>query len=294
MKKHIFWLLIGWLCLGVGLASSQGLRSGEAAIYLKNGDLVVDRILDISSTRLVLETENRGEFPLRDLWMINFVNDKWNFPDERNKIEGGDHYVFLKDGGITSGRITDFSSEQRVFDLDSGEKIAIGRVRRIYFSKNVPNELMNEVREERTEGTFRSVGPGGDKEIICEMGWHVLEIDSNTPLKKWRWTSREARCVVANPRRDALLVIKGGANRDIMPNQRVTFRINDLTLDEFIPGENVFEKSYNIRREMLGDRNEFTLTIAVDRTFIPARVILRNKDERELGVQIAYIYLFER
>ena len=294
MKKHILWLLIGWLCLGVGPASSQGLRSGEAAIYLKNGDLVVDRILDISSTRLVLETENRGEFPLRDLWMINFVNDKWNFPDERNMIEGGGHYVFLKDGGITSGRITDFSSEQRVFDLDTGEKIAIGRIRRIYFSKNVPAGLMSEVREERKEGTFLSVGPGGDREIVCETGWHVLESDPNTPLKKWRWTSREARCLVANPRRDALLVIKGGANKDIMPNQRVTFRINDLTLDEFIPGENVFEKSYNIRREMLGGGDEFTLTIVVDRTFIPAKVILRNKDERELGVQISYIYLFER
>jgi len=297
MKKHAFWFLIGLFCLGVGLAPSQALRSGETAIYLRNGDLIIDRILDISSARLVLETENNGEFPLRNLWMINFVNDQWNFPDERNQIENADHYVFLKDGGITSGKIVDLSSENRMFDLDSGEKIAFGRIRRIYFSKNVPQALMKDVpvvSEERTEGLFLSRGPGGEKEIAFESGWHAMEADANAPLKKWRWTSGEARCIIQNPRRDALLVIKGGSNKDVIPSQKITLKINNMTLDEFIPEGRIFEKSYNVRADMLGQNNEFYLTIAVNQTFIPARVFVANRDQRELGVQVSYIYLIAR
>ncbi len=294
MNKRILWPIIGLVCFGVAFAPSQTLRSGETAIYLRNGDLIIDRILDISSARLVLETENNGEFPLRNLWMINFVNDQWNFPDERNQIENADHYVFLKDGGITSGKIVDLSSENRMFDLDSGEKIAFGRVRRIYFSKNVPQALMKDVpvvSEERTEGLFLSRGPAGEKEIILQSGWHPLEADANAPLKKWRWTSGEARCAVNNPRRDAQLFIRGWANKDVIPSQKITLKINNMTLDEFIPEGRIFEKSYSVRGDMLGQNNEFSLTIAVNQTFVPARVIVANRDQRELGVQVSYIYL---
>ena len=140
MKKSVFVALCG-LVLIAGVVLGQRLRSGETAIYFKSGDVIIDKILDISSERLVLETENNGEFPLRDLWMINFVTEEWNFPNERNLIETNDHYVFLKSGDVSSGRIVDFSSEQRVFEFESGEKFPIGQVRRIYFSKTVPRGL---------------------------------------------------------------------------------------------------------------------------------------------------------
>jgi hypothetical protein len=140
MKKSIFFAFCG-LVLIAGVVFGQRLRSGETAIYFKSGDVIVDKIVDISSERLVLETENNGEFPLRDLWMINFVTEEWNFPNERNLIETNDHYVFLKSGDVSSGRIVDFSSEQRVFEFETGEKFPIGQVRRIYFSKTVPRGL---------------------------------------------------------------------------------------------------------------------------------------------------------
>jgi hypothetical protein len=63
-----------------------------------------------------------------------------------------------------------------------------------------------------------------------------------------------------------------------------------LTLDEFVPAESVFEKSYNILEEMLGDKEEFYLTIEVDKTFVPAKVFPDSTDERELGLQISFIY----
>jgi len=41
---------------------------------------------------------------------------------------------------------------------------------------------------------------------------------------------------------------------------------------------------------MLGEEDKFYLVISTDKTFIPKQVILRSKDERELGVQISFIY----
>ena len=45
-------------------------------------------------------------------------------------------------------------------------------------------------------------------EIIYEEGWYDLEINPDSFLKQWRWTASEARCIVDNPHRNALLVIK--------------------------------------------------------------------------------------
>jgi hypothetical protein len=127
-------------------------------------------------------------------------------------------------------------------------------------------------------------------EIIYEEGWHNLEINPESYLKQWRWTSQEARCIIDNPGRDALLVIKGGVNIEALPDQRIIVKIEDLILDEFIPKESYFEKSYNVKKEMLGGGEEFFLTIATDKTFVPAKVFPQSKDERELGLQVSLVY----
>ena len=127
-------------------------------------------------------------------------------------------------------------------------------------------------------------------EVIYESGWYDLEINPESFLKQWRWTAKEGRCLVDNPRRDALLVIKGGVNLDVLEEQKVILKINELLLDEFIPTESAFEKSYNVKKEMLGEKDEFFLLITTDKTFIPAKVIPNSKDERELGIQISFIY----
>jgi len=127
-------------------------------------------------------------------------------------------------------------------------------------------------------------------EIVYETGWHEQEIDPNSPLRKWRWMGREARCIIDNPHRDGLLVIRGGVNKDAVSDQKITFKINDLVLDEFMPDDVTFEKSYTLKKETLGEKDEFILTLTVDKTFIPAKFYPQNKDERELGCQVSFIY----
>lgn len=132
--------------------------------------------------------------------------------------------------------------------------------------------------------------PLGTPEVIYESGWFDLETNQDAVLKQWRWTGKEAKCVIDNPHRDALLVIKGGVNLEAVKDQKISFKINDLTLVEFIATDNVFEKSYTIKKEMLGDKDEFYLTVGVDKTFVPAKIIPNSKDERDLGIQVSLIY----
>ncbi|MGB2765455.1 MAG: hypothetical protein WBC20_13720 [Candidatus Aminicenantaceae bacterium] len=126
--------------------------------------------------------------------------------------------------------------------------------------------------------------------IIYGDGWYDLEINPETLLKRWRWTGKEARCIIDNPKQDALLVIKGGVNKEIFHDQKVIFKIKNVILDEFTPEGNYFQRSFKIKKEILGEAEKFDLVISIDKTFIPAKVILRSKDERELGIQISFIY----
>jgi hypothetical protein len=141
MSRNRFFIAAVMFAVIAGAVATAGqtrMRSGEAAIFFKSGDSIIDKILDISSARLVLETENNGEFPLRDIWMINFIDDGWDFPGERDQMEPRDHYVFLRNEGVSAGRVVDFSSDRRVFQFEGGEEVPIGQVRRIYFSRTSP------------------------------------------------------------------------------------------------------------------------------------------------------------
>jgi hypothetical protein len=41
---------------------------------------------------------------------------------------------------------------------------------------------------------------------------------------------------------------------------------------------------------MLGEGEEFYLSIVTDKVFVPAEVMPDSKDERELGIQVSFIY----
>ncbi len=154
-----------------------------------------------------------------------------------------------------------------------------------------PYDRTDETQQEIFEKKLKVYPPPLDTpEKIYEDGWYDLEINPDAFLRQWRWTAKEARCIIDNPKKDALLVIKGGVNLEALKDQKVIIKINDRILDEFIPEESYFEKSYNIKKEMVGEGEQFFLTIATDKVFVPAKIIPNSKDERELGLQISFIY----
>ena len=140
MKRAVLGLSAGLLILGAA-DGGQKLRAGEQAFFLKNGDTIIGAIVEISAEKSSFELKDGTSVPLRDLWMVNFINEQWNFPGERDLLETNEHYVFLKSGDVTSGRVTAFAADKREFELESGDKFPISAVRRIYFSKSVPRGL---------------------------------------------------------------------------------------------------------------------------------------------------------
>jgi hypothetical protein len=118
---------------------------------MQGGKMNVGEIGDISRTRLVLQLKDGREFSLGRVWMINFINTDWNFPGERERMEKDEDYIFFKNNDITSGRIIDFSSTRRVFQLDTSEEVPIGRVRRIYLSRNLPPAYESRLKAEHPD-----------------------------------------------------------------------------------------------------------------------------------------------
>ena len=132
--------------------------------------------------------------------------------------------------------------------------------------------------------------PPNTPEIIYESGWFDQESSPSSTLKQWRWTGKEARCIIDNPRRDALLVIRGGVNTDALKDQKIILKVNDRVLDEFTAPSGFFDKSYDVKKDMLGTKDEFNLLITSDKTFIPAKVYPNSKDTRELGLMVSFLY----
>lgn len=134
-------------------------------------------------------------------------------------------------------------------------------------------------------------------EIVYDEGWNGLETDVNAKdsfYRSWRWTMAKSVCIIENPKKECTLIIKGGVNKTVLPDQKVIFKINDSLLEEFIPTEVVFSREYNITPEQMGVGDEFSLKIETDKVFIPAKVIAGNTDSRELGMQIFFIYFREK
>jgi len=134
-------------------------------------------------------------------------------------------------------------------------------------------------------------------EIVYDEGWNEIETDVNAkdPFgKSWRWTTAKSVCIIENPKKECTLMIKGGVNKGVFQDQKLTFKINDALLDEFIPEEDNYSREYTVTPQMMGDADEFSLKFESDKVFFPDKVFPNSKDNRELGTQIFFIYFREK
>jgi len=133
-------------------------------------------------------------------------------------------------------------------------------------------------------------------DIIYSEGWNEEEMNlalSDPFYRVWRWTTKKAECIIENPKKKSVLIIKGGLHKSIFQDQTVILKINDILLEAFISDSVTFEKKYMLTPEQLGDEPEFKLTIESNKTFIPSSLNPENKDSRELGVQLYLLYFRE-
>jgi hypothetical protein len=115
------------LLLGVQLSATQ------TAVFFRNGTTVTDTIMDASSRTGMIDFARSGRKHASQVWMINFENNEWNFPNERNQLNGQLESIFLRDGRVIYRSIVDFSSRRYVYEFANGEKVHERNIKRIYF-----------------------------------------------------------------------------------------------------------------------------------------------------------------
>jgi len=133
-------------------------------------------------------------------------------------------------------------------------------------------------------------------DIVYAEGWNVKETDpavSDRKYRSWRWTRKEAKCIIENTQKPSTLIIRGGVDKEKFTDQNVTLMINQQVLDEFIPQTGKFEKKYTLSEELLGEEEEIVLTIRTNRSFVPAVIDPGSNDVRELGIQVFFLYFNE-
>lgn len=136
-----------------------------------------------------------------------------------------------------------------------------------------------------------------DYPVTYGAGWYDAESNKDIPdpdWQNWRWTSKKAACELKNSRKEMLLILCGSVDKTVHDNQEVKITLNNTLLDEFIPGTAKFFKEYVITPAMMGDEASVPLIFATDKTFIPSDLNPGCDDNRELGVQIYYLFFGER
>jgi len=133
--------------------------------------------------------------------------------------------------------------------------------------------------------------------LVYGHGWYESETNVNIKdpdWQSWRWTSKKAICLLKNPGRDALLIIRGSIDKLKHDEQTIIIKIKDKILDEFIPGTAKFFKEYVLTPGIMGNDDSIELTFETDKAFKPSVSEPNSKDERELGIQIYGLFFGEK
>jgi len=143
------------------------------------------------------------------------------------------------------------------------------------------------------ERVFKVVACPPDVPAVVYLdGWRKIERvwpGSEQPLFEL-WTQRQSVCLLKNPGRTALLMIRGGCHLPDNGKQRVTLILDERRLDQLELETGSFEKIYFLNEKDLGQKPELILKITVDRTFSVSRIYPEIKDDHEIGLKIGVIY----
>jgi hypothetical protein len=129
--------------------------------------------------------------------------------------------------------------------------------------------------------------------LVFKDGWHGPETPPNNPQDEWQWTrKKEATIAFKNPKQDVVFYLDLDNPSQSVPEQHVTVRLRDQTVKDFVARAERQLQEIPLTAAQLGTEEMVDLTIAVDKTFIPALVPgSTNKDPRELGVRVFHAFV---
>lgn len=126
--------------------------------------------------------------------------------------------------------------------------------------------------------------------VVFRDGWHETEVGDETSGVEWQWSKKEATLSFRNPKRDVVFFLQADQPVGVLPEaQRVDVRIGPTVVDSFTLARGSLRelRRISISASQLGTDDTVEMTIAVDKTFVPASIPeLRSTDVRELGVRV--------
>jgi hypothetical protein len=287
MKKTALFLLVCITALFLGCQS----KNEHKGIDLKVG-MVPEKLTDKLFIKMDYSFTTNDEFKeiKQDLALfVHFWRKK-----TKEMIVQDDHPLPLPTSSWKKGSSATYSRtlyiprffNEYAFDYKKEEivRLTIGLI-----NPKFPDQKTILLQKDLTIESATDIAPA----IFHDMGWYQPEMDPNAENAEeasWRWTTQKAVCIIENPHKTYDLRINGGVSKKHLPDQSVTIRINDTILDQFTPENAKFNKIYSIKPEMLGEQDEFQLTIETDKTFIPSQATPGIADDRELGLQIYFLY----
>jgi hypothetical protein len=166
-----------------------------------------------------------------------------------------------------------------LYSRTSGERLPLGGQDRGMRAYNVAKFNMTL----QSESTF----------VIFKDGWHETEVAQDGSLE-WQWSKREGTIAFRNPKRDSVLLLQVDQAANALPQpQQVDVRLGSTVVDSFaLPVGTRELRRIQLPATLLGAAETIELTVAVDKTFVPAEVpSLRSSDSRELGIRVFRAYV---
>ena len=130
--------------------------------------------------------------------------------------------------------------------------------------------------------------------VVFKDGWHETEVAEDASGLEWQWSKKTATLAFRNPMRDVLLYFQCDQPvKALGAPQQIELRIGPTVIDSFAlaPGSPALRK-VNLTSAQLGNGETVEVTVAVDRTFVPATTTqLKSTDARELGIRVFRAYV---
>ena len=108
-------------------------NAAKSVTFLKDGNKISDVIIDMSSQTGRIDYQGNYKVNRSQVWMINYVNSNWDYPNERSQLANNTDTVFLRDGTVLKDKIIDFSSRRWVWEFKNNRAIRDSQIKRIYF-----------------------------------------------------------------------------------------------------------------------------------------------------------------
>jgi hypothetical protein len=116
--------------------------------FLTDGRTVSHTVIDIN--KIKIDFDGNYQLKTQQVWMINFHNSNWNFPNERKLLRGHTCTLILTNGKYIHQNVTDYEARRsgRIY-LDNNTYIHVSQVKRIYFPHSgIPHYYAKLIREQ--------------------------------------------------------------------------------------------------------------------------------------------------